>query len=57
MIDIFQNIHSIGYVYNDIKPENICVGFKNQEIDMSHKIKLVDFGLASKFIENGEHIK
>jgi serine/threonine protein kinase len=31
MIEMIQKVHELGYVYNDIKPENICVGKFNKE--------------------------
>lgn len=32
MIDILQKLQELGYVYNDLKPDNICVDkFKDLE--------------------------
>ena len=54
MIEILQKVHDVGYVYNDIKPENICVGtFK----DSKHKLKLIDFGLVTKYMDGKKHIE
>lgn len=48
-----EQLHSLNYVHNDIKMENMVVGFKDPE-----KIYLIDFGLAVSFVDcNGNHIK
>lgn len=64
---MLKDFHSCGYVYNDLKPENICVGdhiknFKDFRDLSLHQLKLIDFGLASSYLyknENGDmvHIK
>ena len=67
LTDVLKDFHSCGYIYNDLKPENICVGdhVKNykdvHELNL-HQIKLIDFGLSSPYlVENDdgekEHIK
>lgn len=46
-------LHDLGYVHNDIKPENIVVGYDDPE-----KLYLIDFGLVQKYLDaNGRHIK
>ena len=64
LINLMEQVHSVGFVYNDLKPENICVG--NFEENKPTKLKLIDFGLATSFrnmvIDNEgvskiEHIK
>ena len=60
MIDQIQMIHEAGFSYNDIKLDNILVGYpkevKNHK-DFLHNIKLVDFGLAKKYLDkNGKHV-
>ena len=45
-------MHSIGYVHNDLKLENILVGNKDPSI-----IYLIDFGLSTPYNnEDGSHI-
>ena len=58
MIVILCKLHSIGYIHNDIKPENILIG--NNENDLrSNKIYLIDFGIATPFwnFKNNKHLK
>ena len=43
-------MHSTGYVYNDLKPDNICIGNFNDPNSL-HSIRLIDFGLATSFLE------
>ena len=52
VIGIFKNIHSRGLIHKDCKLENIMMGCGKDK----NKVYLVDFGLAEKFIINGEHI-
>ena len=53
LTDLLRKFHSLGYVYNDLKPDNICVGNLNTHGDFTdqHKLFLIDFGLATKFWE------
>ena len=41
LLDLLEKLHSINFVHNDIKMENIVIGK-----DDSHKIYLIDFGLS-----------
>ena len=53
LLDRIELFHSLGYVHNDLKFENIVVGY-----DDPSKIYLIDFGLSQKYIDqNGQHIK
>ena len=45
-----------GYIYNDLKPDNICVGdfeiSENEKLeDNLSKIKIIDFGLATPYLK------
>ena len=32
MLNIIETFHKTGFVYNDLKPENICIGiYENDE--------------------------
>lgn len=51
LIDRLKDLHSLGYVHNDIKLENIVIGYNDPE-----KIYLIDFGLSQTYFnEDGEH--
>ena len=53
-------IHEAGYIYNDLKLDNILIG---DDMSLPHakqslyKIRLIDFGLCKRYIhESGAHI-
>ena len=56
MIIILFKLHSIGYVHNDIKPENILIGTTEEQI-RSNQLYLIDFGIATPFwdFKNDKH--
>jgi serine/threonine protein kinase len=41
-------LHKCGYVHNDIKPDNITVGDKDNSPQSLDDIRLIDFGLATE---------
>jgi casein kinase 1 len=46
-------VHTLGYVHNDIKLDNILVGFKDPTM-----VYLIDFGLTCKYLkDDGSHIE
>jgi len=57
LIDILSKVHDAGYIYNDLKLENILVGNHKGSYSSLHEIRLCDFGFANKYIEKatGEH--
>ena len=51
---MLEKLHSIGYTYNDLKDDNICIGDPNK----SGMLKLIDFGLCSRYLDDdGNHVK
>jgi casein kinase 1 len=53
MIQRIEYIHSRNFLHRDIKPDNFCVGLNKT----AHKIFLLDFGLAKRYIQKeGKHI-
>ena len=50
MIDMIKSFHKTGYVHNDIKPDNICLGTYTAQGNINeHQLKLIDFGCATKY--------
>ena len=61
MLSQIKLIHQAGYTYNDMKLDNIMVGFPKSirgHEDFLHQIRMIDFGLAQKYItDSGKHIQ
>ena len=52
VLNALKCVHSCGIVHNDIKPNNLMVGRKDPST-----IYLIDFGFASYYLNEGEHIR
>jgi serine/threonine protein kinase len=66
VLDALEQIHSAGHVYNDLKLDNIMVGYKSklpkQETPgrsafQNCSIHLVDFGYSSAYMRREKHIE
>ena len=66
-MNIIEQIHNIGYVFNDLKLDNLLfdVGLDLQNLISTKeniferfKVNLIDFGFATRYLdkETGEHI-
>lgn len=54
MIKRVEYVHSRRIIHRDIKPDNFTVGVDKN----AHRIFIIDFGLAKKFMtSSGEHVK
>ena len=63
LLDILELIHDSGLVYNDLKPDNILIGHHdfipelndttNENLFADIDINLIDFGMASRWLDNG----
>ena len=57
LIDLFEQVHSAGYTYNDLKLDNLLIGFQEKlphhytddDCFANCSINLLDFGCASRF--------
>ncbi|XP_055351101.1 casein kinase I-like [Paramacrobiotus metropolitanus] len=47
VLERIEYVHSKGYVYSDIKPENFLTGLAEEHLD--NTVYLIDFGLAQQF--------
>jgi len=60
LIKIFESVHSAGFVYNDLKLDNIMIGYNESLPDKYSKddcfenisLFLIDFGFATPYIDS-----
>jgi serine/threonine protein kinase len=53
MIERIEFVHGKNYIHRDVKPDNFVMGRGKK----AHKLYMIDFGLAKKFIsKDGSHI-
>ena len=53
-LNIIENIHKVGLIHRDIKPDNFLFG-RNEN---KHQLHVIDFGICKRFTnDNGEHMK
>jgi len=53
MIQRIEYLHSKYFLHRDIKPDNFLMGLGKK----GHKVYLIDFGLAKRYIgKDGKHI-
>ena len=53
IMQLLEYVHKSGYIYNDLKPDNIIVRNlgKGDNIFLDADFSLVDFGFCTKFYE------
>ena len=67
LINILERVHATGYVYNDLKLDNLLLDFginsehllsDTDDILNSYNINMIDMGFATRYIEkhSGQHI-
>jgi serine/threonine protein kinase len=64
IIDNLESMHKAGYIYNDLKLDNLMVGF-GQKISKTHNnvfedciINLIDYGYTTRYLDHaGNHIE
>ena len=50
VLTTIQNIHSLGILHRDLKPNNICINGNLEPV-------IIDFGLSKYYIVNNKHIE
>ena len=55
LVEIMRQFHKTGWIYNDLKPDNICIG-NPRNAGESKIVKLIDFGLCTRYMVNDAHI-
>ncbi|PIC45011.1 hypothetical protein B9Z55_005181 [Caenorhabditis nigoni] len=48
MINVVQQLHSVGFIHRDIKPANFCMSLENPR-----QLVMVDFGMCRKYVTDG----
>ena len=52
ILDRLEQLHNMGYIYRDVKPENFLIG-STQRPD-SNMIYMVDYGLTTPYQDKNE---
>ena len=50
LLTTIENIHTLGVLHRDLKPNNICINSKLEPV-------IIDFGLSKFYIMNNKHIE
>ena len=47
---MLEKVHETGFVYNDLKEDNVCVGIPEES--NPNMLKLIDFGVSTKYLDD-----
>lgn len=57
LLNSLSLIHDAGYIYNDLKLDNLVVGEAYGSENKLDRIRIIDYGLARKYLDsNGDHL-
>lgn len=68
LIDVLELIHTTGYIFNDLKLENLLLDYDSavehfqstdEDIFQKNKVQVIDFGNATRFIDESteQHVE
>ena len=52
ILDRLEQLHNLGFIYRDVKPENFLIGSTKRP--GSNMIYMVDYGLTTSFMDQSE---
>lgn len=52
MTKSIQDMHKMGYIHLDVKPDNIVVSRLK-----GNKLYLIDYGISEEYMEDGVHLE
>ena len=57
MIELLRQMHNVGFIHCDIKPDNILIGDYMKEEKLKNKLYLIDFGISHNYLDDeGNHV-
>lgn len=58
LVDRLKDLHELGYIHCDLKPDNILLSTGNRSHKESSQLVLIDFGISKSWKDMfGDHVK